>query len=77
MYYYDTCVLPNLGTFYFCVLHITYARHVEKMASLRSAEYAKLEAVAYEESDIWTNLLHSFTFYSSKVDGVGLPYAMV
>ena len=61
LYVYGTYVVPNLGTtFYVCVLRITYARHVAKMASLLSA----LEAVVHKESDIWTNLAHRETYYS-------------
>ena len=34
-------ILPTIDTkFYFCVLRVTYAGHVLKMASLLSAEYA-------------------------------------
>ena len=82
---YGTYVLPNLCTnFYFCVLRIMYARHVAKMASLLSAwapgASSKLEAVAHEESDIWTIyciVLPRETYNSSKVGGVCIPYALV
>ena len=77
--YYSTYVLPNLGTkFCFCVLQ--YSRHVPKMASVLSAEYAVFEigsCGAQRARHLDKSVLPRAVYYSSKVDGVRLPYALV
>ena len=83
MYVYIIIMRLTESVYNVLFLCITYARHVAKMASLLECRVCRLQnwkllrTKSQTSGQIYCIVIPRETYYSSKVDGIGLPYTLV